>query len=290
MTLLDALILKLPSAKRTTLRRMIAAGRVRIDGRVARTAKVEVKSADQVDVLDIPPPPRDGRQARSKGPRLPFEIVHEDADLVVIDKPHGLLTTSGPRDNRPTLLRLLKEHVAAAAKGRAGAELHLVHRLDADAAGLIVFSRNAAAHASLKRQFADHTAERIYLAMVDGRVNPPAGRIRSRLVELVDGRVRSTSRDDRGEMAISFYETLRAPDAAPAGKRRTVVRVRLETGRKHQIRVHLAERGCPICNDPLYNPARPDGPMALVAVELSIDHPRDGRRVTFRRPTPDWAA
>lgn len=273
MTLLDALSMKLPSAKRTTLRRMIAAGRVRVGGRVARAAKVEVASPDEVQVTD-PPAPHPGRERR-----LPFDVVHQDDDLMVIDKPHGLLTVSGPRDRRPTVLGLLKA---------LGGEVHLVHRLDADAAGLIVLSRNAAAHAALKRQFARHSAERVYLAMVDGRPAPPDGTIRSRLFERADGRVQSTRRADRGELAVSHYQTVRSV-RGESGQRRSVVRVRLETGRKHQIRVHLADRGCPICNDRLYHPAPGEGALALVAVELSIDHPRDGRRMTFRRAPPEWA-
>lgn len=282
MTLLDVLATKFPSASRTTLRRMIADGRVTVAGEAARVANRPIGQGETVEVRDRPAAGRRPSSRRGE-PRPPFQILHEDSDLIVIDKPQGLITSSGPRDNRPTLIGLLQAFVAARDGGRT--KVRLVHRLDADAEGVIVFSKNNAAHAALKRQFANHSAGRAYLALVDGNPKPPVGRIVSRLVELADGRVRSTPDSRRGEPAVSHYETA-SSSRSPA---RAVLNVRLETGRKHQIRVHLAERGWPIVNDPLYNPRRPSGPLCLAAVELSLDHPRTGRRVTFRRAPPVWA-
>ena len=277
MTLLDALAAQFPNAKRSTLRAMIREGRVTVGGVVAVSAKLEVPDAQTVRVNR-----HAARRVGRPGPHRPFDILHEDADLIVIDKPHGLMTQSGARDRRPTLVGLLNDFLVRRDGERSRARL--VHRLDADAAGVIVFSRNNAAHASLKRQFADHSAGRVYLALVDGVPRPPSGQIASRLVELADGRVRSTKRTDRGEPAVTHYEVLRSGGAGQP----SLVRAQLQTGRKHQIRVHLSERGWPILNDRLYHPRPGDGWLCLVAVELSLEHPRTGKRVVYRRPAPAW--
>jgi 23S rRNA pseudouridine1911/1915/1917 synthase len=274
MTLLDELSRRFPSARRTTLRRMIRDGRVRVAGEVARSAKTTVPDGAAVDVSDRIAPPR------RRTDKWPVPVIHEDADLIVIDKPQGLMTQSGPRDRRPTLIGLLQTLLA----GRDGpsARVRLVHRLDADAAGVIMFAKTNAAQQALKRQFADHSAERVYLAQVAGKP-PRTGRIASRLVELADGRVRTSRHTDHGELAITHYQRL-----ATDGKV-SLLRVRLETGKKHQIRVHLSENGWPIIGDPLYQPRRQDFPLRLVAVELTVTHPRTGRRETYRAALPDWA-
>jgi len=161
----------------------------------------------------------------------------------------------------------------------------LIHRLDRDASGLLVFSKNHAAYRSLKQQFFDHTVERVYTAVVHGVPTPRSGRIESRLVERADGTVYSTPRPDAGQRAVTDYETL------DHRRGRSVLRVKLHTGRKHQIRVHLSERGVPIVGDPVYLPR--DGRkvesaprLLLAATKLSLTHPRTGKRLTFEVPPP----
>jgi 23S rRNA pseudouridine1911/1915/1917 synthase len=270
MTLLDRLARQLPTAKRQTLRRMIAAGRVRVNGVRATRATQLVGAADQVDVFDHP-----GRPGARAGPAL-LDIVFEDDDLLVINKPAGLLTSTVPREKRPTALALVRTYVAETSpRSRVG----LIHRLDRDAAGLLVFSKSHAAYDSLKTQFFKHTVERIYEASVHGKPNPPAGTIDSHLLERADGTVHSTDRHAKGQRAITHYETIET-----AGKQ-SRVRVRLQTGRKHQIRVHLSERGCPIVGDTVYGVANDGAPrLMLAAVELAFDHPRTGKRMSFKLP------
>lgn len=207
--------------------------------------------------------------------RLPFRIIFEDRDILVIDKPAGLLTSSGPKDKRPTLLEAVRKYLGGAAR------VGLIHRLDKDASGLLVFSKNHKAYLSLKKQFFTHTVERVYLALVHGVPTPRQGTIRSRLVERADGTVYSTKDPRRGELAITHYETIVEHKGA------ALLRVKLETGKKHQIRVHLAERGVPIVNDPMYGNQKPGGRLMLVATELTIEHPRSGRRMTFRIDPPE---
>jgi 23S rRNA pseudouridine1911/1915/1917 synthase len=162
-------------------------------------------------------------------------------------------------------------------RARAG----IVHRLDRDASGLLVFSKNNAAHQSLKKQFFKHTVLREYLAVVHGTVSPPTGRIESNLVELKDGSVRDTFAPGKGQKAVTDYEVL------AQGAKMAVVRVRLETGRKHQIRAHFVQKKNPVVGDSVYEGPQPPGTMLLLtAVKLGFDHPRTGQRVTFEIPPP----
>jgi 23S rRNA pseudouridine1911/1915/1917 synthase len=271
--LVDLLVSRFPTAKRTTFRQMIQARRVTINGRPARSLKESVEETDRVEVRDHAP------RQKPPAPTLPFPIVHEDDDILVIDKPAGLLTSTGPREKRPTALAMVREYVRQRDGQRA--RVGLIHRLDRDASGLLVFSKNDAAYASLKTQFFRHTVERVYAAVVRGKLTPPAGRIESRLMELPDGRVVTTRQHAKGQAAVTDYATLRV-----VGKR-SLLEVKLETGRKHQIRAHLVERGTPILNDPLYDrDAQPRGRLMLAAVRLALDHPRTNRRMTFRVDPP----
>ena len=315
-TLLDWLARQYPGAKRQTLRRMLQAGRVTVNGRVAQKAAQLVSQDDAVSVSDRPvagsPPAGPNRTApRSSGaPRYDsrLRIVYEDDDVLVVDKPTGLLTSTVPREKRPTLLAIVRRHVEGAEQGRknrgpsddtgndgAGkrgrsrpgrdARAGLIHRLDRDAAGLLVFSKNHDAYRSLKQQFFDHTVERLYTAVVAGVPTPRSGRIESRLVERADGSVHSTDRHGAGEFAATDYEVVEK------GKGRSVVRVKLHTGRKHQIRVHLSERGVPILGDAVYgrDNAREGEPLHLAATRLSFTHPRTGERKAFELPRPEWS-
>ena len=292
-TLLDWLAAKYPAAKRQTLRRMVQAGRVTINGGAARNAKQLVGGGDIVVVTDDGRPRRAGGATSAanridRAPRL--DIVYEDADVLVVDKPPGLLTSTVPRERRPTLLALVRRHVETAANSRGpAARVGLIHRLDRDASGLLVFSKTHDAYLSLKRQLFERSVERVYTAVVTGVPKPPNGRFESRLVERADGTVYSTRRPGEGERAVSEYEVLDQHDG------RALVRVTLQTGRKHQIRVHLSERGWPIVGDAVYGAGRkrrgatpaPAAPrLMLAATKLSFTHPRTGERLTFERPAP----
>jgi RluA family pseudouridine synthase len=273
MHLLDLVTSRYPQSKRTTLRRMIQAGRVSVNGIVARSAKHEVRDGDDVQVRDQAPP----REPRS--PRLPFPIIHEDVHILVIDKPAGLLTSTVPREPRPTALAMVKAYVAAR---EPRARVGLIHRLDRDASGLLIFSKNNAAYVSLKEQFFRHTVERVYAAIVSPVPTPARGRIDSRLIELPDGRVVNATRPGKGQRAVTEYETI------ARGGKLGLLRVRLQTGRKHQIRAQLAQRGSPILNDPMYGPSpKTDGRLMLVASELHVTHPRTGKRMRFSLELPE---
>ena len=284
-TLLDRLAVELPTAKRQTLRRMIADGRVRVNGVRATRATQQLSAQDKIEVSDQPKRAIHAGAERSAAKRragcFPLEIIHEDDDLLVVNKPPGLLTSTVPREKRPTALALVRNYLAQTSpKSRVG----LIHRLDRDASGLLVFSKSHAAYDSLKTQFFKHTVDRVYEAIVDGKPNPPAGMIESYLLERADGSVHSTDRHAKGQRAITHYETIETK------AKRSRLRVRLQTGRKHQIRVHLSERGCPIVGDTVYgrddskDTAAPK--LMLTAVELAFDHPRSCKRMSFKLDQP----
>ena len=279
-SLLDRLAREFPLAKRQTLREMIRDRRVLVNDRPATRAAQPLTADDRVRVL-----PRPARAIANDASLAPLTLVFEDDDLLVVDKPAGLLTSTVAREKRPTALAIVRRYVAACdAKARVG----LIHRLDRDAGGLLVFSKSHLAYESLKTQFFKHTVERIYEAEVIGVPNPRAGRIESHLVERADGSVHSTERSGRaegprGQRAVTDYQTIRADRAI----NRAFLRIRLHTGRKHQIRVHLSERGWPIVGDTVYGKPGKERGLRLKAVELAIDHPRTGKRI--RVHTPDQA-
>jgi 23S rRNA pseudouridine1911/1915/1917 synthase len=196
----------------------------------------------------------------------------------VVDKPAGLLTIATERER----VRTAYAHLMAYAGTRTPpARVFVVHRLDRSASGLLVFATSIAAKRALQAQFAAHTVERAYLAVVDGRPREAAGTIASRLVDDRPGRVRQTSAPARGRAAVTHWRVERS------GAHRTLLEVRLETGRRNQIRVHLAGAGHPIVGDAEYGSRTdPFGRLALHARVLGFDHPRTGARLRFVSAAP----
>ena len=274
MMLVDWLVKHFPTAKRQTLKRMVEDKRVRVNGVVARKLKEEILETDKVTVSDH------RSRAAPPEPRSTLPVVYEDDDLLVVHKPHGLLTSTVPREPRPTLLAMVREHVMLTSGPEA--RVGLIHRLDKDASGLLIFSKNAEAYESLKKQLFEHSIDRIYTAIVEGKPPELRGRIRSFLVELPDGSVRSTKAPGKGQGAMTEYIVLKS------GPARSMLRVILHTGRKHQIRVHLSERGTPIVNDPVYGvEKKPKGRLMLEATSIGFVHPTTAKRMAFELPMPE---
>jgi 23S rRNA pseudouridine1911/1915/1917 synthase len=265
----DCLGRLLAGASGRTRKQMLASGRVRVNGVTARRPGTALAAGDVVEVA-----------AKETRPALPpgLGLVYEDDDLIVVDKPAGLLTIATERERERTLYALL----TARAKARKPPErVFIVHRLDRLASGLLVFAKSPGAKRALQAQLAAHTVERMYLAVVEGSVTERSGTVRSRLLDDAVGRVRTTRDPARGRPAVTHWRLLRA------GTRYALLEARLETGRRNQIRVHLAELGHPIAGDTVYGGRTdPVRRLALHASVLGFEHPGHGRRLRFVSAAP----
>lgn len=262
-TLLDVLVQRFPDSSKTTLRRMLQDDRVRVNGKPERDAKRTIAASDQVEVA--------GRSERID-PRV--RIVFEDADLIVIDKAEGLLSVPSPEVLHETAETFLTAYNRA--------PVYHVHRLDRDTSGVLVFAKNTFIRERLQKIFAAHDIERVYVAIVHGKLRDSSGTFRSFLAEDGDLRVRTVSDASKGKEAITHYRT------TASGRRYSILELRLETGRRNQIRVHLAEAGHPVIGDWMYGKGREDefGRLALHARSLSFVHPRTGEKVTYTSDVP----
>jgi 23S rRNA pseudouridine1911/1915/1917 synthase len=262
-----------PESSGRSLRQWLAAGRVRVEGRVVRDGRTSVGPAQVVAL---------GPRAAAPFPAA-LRLVHEDDALLVIDKPPGLLTIATERERERTVHRLLWGYLAGASPP---CRPFVVHRLDRETSGLLVFAKSPAVKQHLQAQFERRAVERRYVALVEGRVREDHGRLSSWLTEDRGLRVRSHP-TGRGRPAARRAIT----DYAVLERRRdtTLIELRLGTGRRQQIRVQLAELGHPIVGDRVHGSRRDPLPrLCLHATRLGFVHPTTGRPVRFASPPPDW--
>jgi 23S rRNA pseudouridine1911/1915/1917 synthase len=285
---------------RSELSRWISGGRVTVDG-AARDPSYRLREGQRVRVEPLPPAPT----SAEADPTVRFDVLHVDDDLVVLDKPAGLVVhparghTGGTLVNGLLALGLFRQEDWAASPGDGDhdEETHvrpgIVHRLDKGTSGVLVVARTPAAREALKAQFQAHTIARAYEAIVVGRA--AFGTIATLHGRDPRNRLRFTTRVTSGKRAVTHVRVL----AALAGA--THVECRLETGRTHQIRVHMAESGTPVIGDPLYGRPSRDarvsdveralGHQALHARRLGFVHPRTGAAMMFESPPPaDFAS
>ena len=207
-----------------------------------------------------------------------IKILFEDDAVVVVDKPEGLLTIATETERERTVYAVLR---ARASAKKPPQKIFIVHRLDREASGLLVFAKTIEAKEKLQEQFKSHSAGRRYIAVVEGQVKGEDFSIRSYLAENAAFRVYSTRKTREGKLAITHVRVVKR------NPKTTLVQVRLETGRKHQIRVHLAERGYPIVGDKFYGSrSNPIRRLALHGEHLSFRHPVTGKRVEFEAKYP----
>lgn len=268
MQLLDKLAHLFPDSSRTTLRQMLQHGRVRVNGEVEKDAKRELAKDDAVDVTDK-------KAARLLPPEL--TLLHEDRDVLVVLKANGLLTVATEREKDTTAQSYLNHYLGARGEDR----VHVVHRLDRETSGVLVFAKNFHAREALKEQFAEHTTERVYIAVIEGTLAQGRGSFRSHLLERRDLRMVSVKAHKDAKHAITHYRTIEK------NAKYSMLEVVLETGRKNQIRAHLSEAGHPVVGDQFYgSTVNPLGRLGLHAKLLGFTHPTSGERMSFTAPIP----
>ena len=263
----------IPALSRSRIQALIAEGRVTPSGRKA--------VAGQLYRVSVPP----ARPAEPAAEAIPLEVVHEDGHLIVVDKPAGMVVHPAPGHPGGTLVNALLDHCGQSLTGVGGvARPGIVHRLDKDTSGLIVAAKTETAHAGLRALFETHDIDRGYLALVQGLPSPAAGRVDAPIGRDPRHRKRMAV-VERGRAAVTHYRV-----EAAFGTRASSVACRLETGRTHQVRVHLAHIGHGVIGDPLYGgrqrgmPAFPR--QALHAARLGFRHPATGEDMQFESPPP----
>ncbi|HEX8153372.1 MAG TPA: RluA family pseudouridine synthase, partial [Thermoanaerobaculia bacterium] len=204
-------------------------------------------------------------------------ILHEDDDVIVVLKQHGLLTVATERERETTAQAYLNVYLKEKGEDR----IHVVHRIDRETSGVLVFAKTFEAREALKEKFAAHDVDRVYVAIIEGNIDPPQGTIRSFLRERRDLRMESVDAHPDAKLAVTHYRTIQA------NRKFAMLEVTLETGRKNQIRTHMAEAGHPIVGDRLYgSEINPLGRMGLHAKLLGFEHPITGKRLSFTAPVP----
>lgn len=288
---LDQFIVRsLDGLTRSAVQRLIDDGRVTVNG-IVEKASLKLKGGEVVAV-EVPPPAPAVPQAEE----IPLDILYEDGDVVVVNKPAGMVVHPGAGNPDGTLVNALLGHCRDLSG--IGGEIRpgIVHRIDKDTSGVLVVAKNDRAHDGLARQFHDHTIKRIYLALVFGSPREDKGRVEGAIGRHPTDRLRMSGKARHGKRAVTHWKVLaRYPGLS-------LLQLRLETGRTHQIRVHMAESGHPLVGDELYGGGgrlanlrdpvlrkliRELGRQALHAKTLGFVHPVTADYLEFDTSLPD---
>ena len=279
-----------PALSRSRLKTLIETGRVSIADETITEPGYRVKPGQTVTLV-IPPPADEAPQAQA----IPLAVTYEDEHLIVVDKPAGLVVHPAPGNPDRTLVNALVAHCGAGLSGIGGVRRPgIVHRLDKDTSGLLVAAKNDTAHRGLSAQFETRRLSRTYRAVVRGTPRPAEGRIGGAIGRDPRNRKRMAVRRSGGKPALTLYRVVQS-----LGALWSLVECRLETGRTHQIRVHMAHTGHPLVGDALYGGAKRRRldertrlalalcpRQALHAAALGFVHPVSGAALAFESPLP----
>jgi 23S rRNA pseudouridine1911/1915/1917 synthase len=284
---LDKALADASGLSRERIKALMGEGRVTLDGKLAAQASHK-PAAGAAFAISIPAVTPDEAQPED----IPLNVVFEDGHLIVIDKPAGLVVHPAVGNYDGTLVNALLHHCQGQLSGIGGvARPGIVHRIDKDTSGLLVVAKSDVAHEGLARQFEDHTVERAYLALVAGNPMPPSGTVTGAIARSNTNRKKmALVSEGRGKHAVTHYATLERFDYA------ALVECRLETGRTHQVRVHMTSLGHPLLGDPSYGrtPVKLKPLLAehqferqaLHAKVLGFIHPVTGAALRFESPLP----
>jgi len=286
---------KLPDTSRARVQQLIAQAKVTVNGEPQKSS-FRLQGTETIEVLGEVTRPA----LRAIAEEIPLEIVYEDNDLAVINKPAGMMVHAGagPTDderNRGTLVNALLHHFGTLSALSGELRPGIVHRLDKETSGLIIVAKNDFAHGKLADEFSGRRVKKTYIALVHGWLKKDRGTISTAISRDAVRRIRMTTRRSGGREAITHYEVQRRIESA-FGKF-SLLRLTIETGRTHQIRVHLASLGHPVVGDALYgaprqivsksSPALSLSRNFLHAAEIQFTHPRSGEALRFSAPVPE---
>ena len=284
-----------PDFSRSRLQGLIDAGFVKVNGEVAIKASAKVSDGDTIDVFIPPPVP-----AEPEPEDIPLNIIFEDDDILVIDKPAGLVVHPAPGHHTGTLVNAILHHCPNM-KGIGGvARPGIVHRLDQDTSGVMVIAKSQLAMNALAKDFATHAnLRKLYRAIVHNRPVPAEGRIENLIGRHANNRKKMAIVTENGKVAITCYRTLKVvpkpvnENGREPGAEIALVECDIQTGRTHQIRVHMASLGCPIVGDPVYGRKSgdrtifpPPARQMLHAWRLELRHPVTHEPCAFEAPLP----
>ena len=271
---------RLPEQSRSAVQRLLESGLVTSGGKALRKNH-KVSTGERIDA-DIPEPVPIAAEPQD----LTLDVVYEDDDVIVVNKPRGMVVHPAPGHTDGTLVNALLHHCRGSLSGIGGAlRPGIVHRIDKDTSGLIIAAKNDAAHASLSAQLKNRSLSRVYEAVVIGTVKSDTGTVDAAIGRHPTDRKRQAIGVKNARSAVTHYEVLaRYPGY-------THVRCRLETGRTHQIRVHMASIGHPVLGDMVYGRKKPEKGLAgqcLHARELKFVHPRTGEQIVVKTGLPSY--
>ena len=284
----------LPDISRARVQQLLAEEKILLNGKPAKPS-VKLRGREEIKVLGPPQPP----PLRAIAEDIPLDVVYEDADLAIVNKPAGMMVHAGAgatddKRNRGTLVNALLHRFGSLSNEAEGVRPGIVHRLDKDTSGLIVIAKNDATHRKLAQQFASREVKKTYITLVHGWLAKDHGTVESAISRDRVRRTRMTTRRAAGRQAVTHYRVLRRIESDYGNF--TLLEVRIETGRTHQIRVHMASLGHPVVGDALYGAPRILRSRTRKAVTLArnflhaaaieIKQPQSCAPLVFSRPLP----
>lgn len=263
---------------RSAIKKLVEDKNVTVNGKVEKAGKT-LKEGDEITVI-LPDPVKLDLEAEN----IPLDIIYQDEDIAIINKPQGMTVHAGNGVHGSTLVNALLYHLDSLSGINGVIRPGIVHRIDKDTSGLLVVAKNDAAHVSLSEQIKNKTCRRIYLALVEGVVKQNSGTIDTFIGRSDKNRTMMAVKPD-GRRAVTHYKVVKRY------KDYTLMEFSLETGRTHQIRVHTKYLGHPIVGDPVYGyktqKFKLNGQL-LHAFRLELTHPKSGERMVFEAPLPDY--
>lgn len=268
-----------PQISRSLAQRLCEDGAVWVNSHNAKK-NIKIQAGDLVEVW-LPAPAK----LKAQPENLPIEIVYEDKNLVVVNKPQGMVVHPAPGNPSKTLVNALLHHCGGLSDINGIIRPGIVHRIDKDTSGLLVVAKDNKTHLALAGQFAARSVQRVYYAVVHGKILENSMRIDAPIGRHTGDRKKMQVTCRNSKNAVTVFEVVERFEKF------TLLRLQLETGRTHQIRVHMAHIGRPVAGDPIYAPSRRGLSLSgqcLHAAVLGFIHPATGKHMRFETPLPDW--